>query len=132
MSQDLVAGDVFLFVGRGARRAKCLWFDGTGLVLLSKILEQGHFAKVWERAESGVAEMTMSELMVFLEGCAVVGKASIVPRTYGDYDKSRDQRAKFSWRAILNHVNIAREKDIEILRTKATIALAENKLKDVN
>jgi len=89
MHKDLVDGDVFLFVGRGARRAKCLWFDGTGLVLLCKILEQGHFAKVWERADAGVAEMTMSELMVFLEGCSVVGKASIVPRTYGDDDKAR-------------------------------------------
>ena len=37
--------------------------------------------------EAGVAEMTMSELMVFLEGCSVVGKASIVARTYGDDDK---------------------------------------------
>jgi len=89
MNRELVEGDVFLFVGKGARRAKCLWFDGTGLVLLCKILEQGRFAKVWERAESGVAELTMSELMVFLEGCAVVGKAPIVARTYGDDDKSR-------------------------------------------
>ena len=89
MGKELVDGDVLLFVGRGARRAKCLWFDGTGLVMLCKILEQGHFAKVWERASaSGVAEMTQSELMVFLEGCTVVGKASIVSRTYGDDDKS--------------------------------------------
>jgi len=88
MGKDVVQGDVFLFVGRGRRRAKVLWFDGTGLVLLCKVLEQGRFAAVWERATSGVAELTTSELMVFLEGCSVVGKASIVARTFGDDDKS--------------------------------------------
>lgn len=89
MGKDVVAGDVYLFVGRGRRRAKALWFDGTGLVLLCKVLEQGRFAAVWERAEAGVAELSMSELMVFLEGCTVVGKAPIVPRTYGDDEKPK-------------------------------------------
>lgn len=80
---DVVKGDVFLFVGKGRRRAKVLWFDGTGLVLLCKVLEQGHFANVTERASpSGIAEMTTSELMVFLEGSTQVGKESIVERTF--------------------------------------------------
>ncbi len=35
----ITAGDAFVFVGRARRRAKVLWFDGTGLVLLSKVLE---------------------------------------------------------------------------------------------
>jgi transposase len=86
---DVVAGDMFLFVGRGRRRAKVLWFDGTGLVLLAKCLERGHFAAVWERAHEGVAELTTSELGVFLEGSAVVGRASIVERNFSfDDDKS--------------------------------------------
>jgi transposase len=78
----VVEGDAFLFVGRSRRRAKVLWFDGTGLVLLSKILEQGHFAAVYERASTGIATLTMSELMVFLEGCTVVGRSSIVAPTF--------------------------------------------------
>lgn len=76
----LVHGDMFLFVGRGRRRAKVLWFDGTGLVLLAKVLEQGHFAPIWERARDGVAELTSSELGVFLEGSVVVGQGPIVAR----------------------------------------------------
>ena len=80
---DVVKGDVFLFVGKGRRRAKVLWFDGTGLVLLCKVLERGRFAAVTKRAgSSGVAEMTTSELMVFLEGSKVVGTASIVESTF--------------------------------------------------
>lgn len=81
--KEVVDGDVFLFTGKCRRRCKVLWFDGTGLVLLSKRLEQGQFALISERAaDAGVAEMTTSELMVFLEGSEVVGKKSIVAKTF--------------------------------------------------
>ncbi|WP_438358952.1 IS66 family insertion sequence element accessory protein TnpB [Corallococcus carmarthensis] len=43
MGQQLLRGDVFLFVGRCRRRAKVLHFDGTGLVLLTKRLFRGRF-----------------------------------------------------------------------------------------
>lgn len=82
MQKNVLDGDVFLFVGRGRRRAKVLWFDGTGLNLHCKILEQGDFAPIWKRATSGRAELSMSELMVFLEGCAVVGERSIVATSF--------------------------------------------------
>lgn len=84
----VVDGDAFVFVGRSRRRAKVLWFDGTGLVLLAKVLEGGRFAPVWERAVSGVATLTMSELMVFLEGSEIVGRASIVAPTFVDEKSS--------------------------------------------
>jgi transposase len=86
---DIVTGDVFLFVGRCRKRAKALWFDGTGLVLLAKRLERGRFSAIWERAKEGLAELTTSELMVFLEGSEVVGKASIVEATFS-FDKASD------------------------------------------
>jgi transposase len=35
MKRDLLEGDLFLFVGRDRKRAKVLYFDGTGLCLLS-------------------------------------------------------------------------------------------------
>ena len=89
-SHDVVAGDVFLFLGKCRRRAKVLWFDGTGLVLLSKILETGRFAAIWERSDgSSPAELTTSELMVFLEGSEAVGRASIVHRTFAFEDENR-------------------------------------------
>jgi transposase len=80
---DIIAGDAFIFIGRCRRRAKVLWFDGTGLVLLAKRLERGRFAAVWERANGGgLAELTMSELMVFLEGSEIVAKGRIVEQTF--------------------------------------------------
>ena len=38
MGKDVLAGDVFVFVGRRRRSAKALWWDGTGMVLLSNQL----------------------------------------------------------------------------------------------
>lgn len=85
---SIAAGDAFVFVGRSRRRAKVLWFDGTGLVLLSKVLETGRFAPVWERAKDGVATLTTSELTVFLEGSREVGRASLVAPTF-DVERPR-------------------------------------------
>ena len=36
MKKSLLSGDVFAFIGRTRKRAKALYFDGTGLCLLSK------------------------------------------------------------------------------------------------
>lgn len=79
---DVIAGDVFIFVARNRRLAKVLWFDGTGLVLLAKRLEVGRFAALWERRSDGCVELTSSQLMVFLEGSEVIGRASLVQPTY--------------------------------------------------
>jgi transposase len=58
MKHRLHDGDVDLFVGRKRRRAKVLYFDGTGLCLLCKRLERGRFARPWERSACAVATLT--------------------------------------------------------------------------
>lgn len=37
MQMALVEGDLFLFLGRNRKRLKSLCYDGTGLILLSKL-----------------------------------------------------------------------------------------------
>ncbi len=71
LGHELAAGDAFLFIGKRRRRAKVLWFDGTGLCLLAKRLEKGRFAPLWERSE-----LTSSELVLFLEGSDSVERLS--------------------------------------------------------
>jgi transposase len=71
MKRDLLEGDLFLFVGRDRKRAKVLYFDGTGLCLLSKRLEQGQFGAPWKQRRS---EMTLSELALFIEGSEAARK----------------------------------------------------------
>ena len=89
MNHRLLNGDVYLFVGRNPRRAKVLYFDGTGLCLLAKRLERGRFARLWERADGNVA-LTLSELALFLEGSELVGRKSLVPPTFEQKDLAVD------------------------------------------
>lgn len=80
LNRDPLDGDCFLFVNRNRTRAKVLLWDGTGLCIYMKRLEQGRFASLWERAPSNTSvELTMSELSLFLEGSEVVGRISLSP-----------------------------------------------------
>ncbi len=44
LERDPLAGDFFLFVSRNRRQAKVLYWDGTGLCIFAKRLEQGRFS----------------------------------------------------------------------------------------
>jgi transposase len=79
MQHSVLAGDVFLFVSSDRKRAKVLYFDGTGLCVLAKRLEKGHFAPIWKRKHARGAEMTMSELSLFIEGSETVGRIPMNP-----------------------------------------------------
>ena len=83
LGRDVLEGDVFLFVGRTRKRAKVLYWDGTGLCVLMKRLEKGRFAAPWENAKSSVAlEWTPSELALFMEGSEHVGRLELSPPTW--------------------------------------------------
>ncbi len=60
------SGHVFVFRGRRGDILKVLWFDGQGLVLLSKRLERGRF--VWPQATEGRVALTPAQLSMLLEG----------------------------------------------------------------
>lgn len=72
-------GDLYLFVSRDRVRAKVLLWDGTGLCVYAKRLEQGRFAALWGRVRDGHVELTSSELALFLEGCREVGRRPLSP-----------------------------------------------------
>ena len=83
MTQSLLSGDVFVFIGRTRKRAKALYFDGTGLCLLCKHLEtKGHFAAPWKRPGEGPLELTMSELSLLLEGSELSLRVRLSPEPY--------------------------------------------------
>lgn len=78
IGHDVAAGDVFAFVSKRRTRAKVLWYDGTGLCLLAKRLDQGQFAALWN-GDGDVVELTSAELSLMLEGCTVVGRMPLSP-----------------------------------------------------
>lgn len=82
MKKSLLSGDVFVFIGRTRKRAKALYFDGTGLCLLGKRLEIGHFAAPWKRPGDGPLELTMSELALLLEGSEHALRIRLSPEPY--------------------------------------------------
>jgi len=84
MKHRLLDGDVYLFLGRNPRRAKVLYFDGTGLCLLAKRLETGQFARPWQRSGGAVLSLTLSELALFLEGSELIGRKSLAPPTFDE------------------------------------------------
>jgi transposase len=51
MEQEILDGDIYLFLGNNRGRLKLLMFDGTGLVLVTKRLEKGHFQRVLDFSE---------------------------------------------------------------------------------
>jgi transposase len=87
LRKDVLSGDLFLFVGKDRRRAKVLYFDGTGLCLLSKRLDKGRFAALWRRRPDGERfELTATELALFLEGSELVGRFPLSPPRISDAD----------------------------------------------
>ena len=89
LERDPLSGDLFLFVSRDRRRAKVLVWDGTGLCVYAKRLEQGRFASVWRDEGRRPLRLTMSELSLFLEGSTLIGKISLSPAQF--VQKSIDQ-----------------------------------------
>lgn len=79
LGKDVLSGHLFLFVSRDRKRAKVLFFDGTGLCLFAKRLDKGRFAPVYERARNGTVQMTPSELALFIEGSDAVGRVELSP-----------------------------------------------------
>jgi transposase len=77
MNSDLTEGDLFLFTGKDGARCKVLFFDGTGICIFQKRLSRGRFANLWR---GGRAQLTHSELSLFLEGCTQVGHMELSPR----------------------------------------------------
>ncbi len=58
-----------------------MW-DGTGLCIYAKRLEEGRFASLWRDEKSTGLTLTVSELQLFLEGSALVGRMPLSPAPF--------------------------------------------------
>jgi transposase len=94
LGQDPLSGDCYLFVNATRKRAKVLLWDGTGLCIYAKRLERGRFACLWRDAAAAVVRLTMSELQLFLEGSALVGRVVLSPAPFFVSEPQKDLAAR--------------------------------------
>lgn len=67
LNQDPFSGHLFVFLNKSRSSCKCLYYDGTGLVLISKRLERGLFSKI-NPFFKGEIILTQAEFSLFFEG----------------------------------------------------------------
>lgn len=63
-------GHLYIFFGKNRRRMKALYFDGSGLVQLSKRIEKGRFACRAELVD--ISEISTTELKQIFHGGVIV------------------------------------------------------------
>jgi transposase len=66
LQENPFSGQVYIFRGRRGDLIKVLWFDGDGLCLFAKRLEDGKF--IWPQATNGTVSLTPAQLSMLLEG----------------------------------------------------------------
>ena len=66
MAADPFSGAVYVFRAKRADRIKLVFWDGTGLCLFAKRLEDGIFR--WPKIENGMMKLSAAQLSALLEG----------------------------------------------------------------
>ena len=66
MKSDPFSGAVYVFRAKRADRVKLIFWDGTGVCLFAKRLEDGKFR--WPNVQDGVMRLSAAELSALLEG----------------------------------------------------------------
>lgn len=66
MGADPFSGAVYVFRAKRGDRVKLVFWDGTGVCLFAKRLEDGRFR--WPKVEDGVVRLSAAQLSALLEG----------------------------------------------------------------
>ena len=80
MGCNPLSGQVFVFMNKRRDRVKSLFWDGTGLCLYYKRLEQGQFTNLWQR--NAPNRLSTMELRLILDGAKLEGKLPLSPEEF--------------------------------------------------
>ena len=89
VKEDPFSGHLFVFLNKRRTSCKCLFYDGTGLVLICKRLEEGLFARVNPFHQADIV-LTQAEFSLFFEGADLTKRFLDSPR---EIKKSSPPRA---------------------------------------
>lgn len=67
LNQDPLSGHLFVFINSRRTSIKCMYWDGTGLVLLCKRMDKGTFCRI-NPMFKGEVVLTPAEFALFFEG----------------------------------------------------------------
>ena len=67
LMKDPFSGHLFVFINSRRTSIKCLFYDGTGWVILSKRMERGLFSRI-NPMRTGEVTLTAAEFALFFEG----------------------------------------------------------------
>ena len=67
LQKDPFSGHLFVFINKRRTSCKCLYYDGTGLVIVSKRMENGLFSKINPCYRKEII-LTQAEFNLFFEG----------------------------------------------------------------
>lgn len=79
VQEDPFSGHLFVFLNKRRTSCKCLYYDGTGFVLICKRLEEGLFARV-NPFHTGDLVLTQAEFNLFFEGADLTRRFIDSPR----------------------------------------------------
>jgi transposase len=79
LHKDPYKGHLFVFVNSRRSSCKCLYYDGTGFVIISKRLEQGVFSRI-NPFYRGEIVLTAAEFSLFFEGADLLKRFVESPR----------------------------------------------------
>lgn len=93
LKQDPLSGHLFVFINKRRTSCKCLYYDGTGLVIVSKRLERGLFCKI-NPHHRGKIILTQAEFNLFFEGAELNKRFIESPSAYLLQEKTRQRDAE--------------------------------------
>jgi transposase len=79
LRQDPFSGHLFVFLNARRTSCKCLYYDGTGLVIIAKRLEKGLFSKINPYLSEEIV-LTQAEFNLFFEGADLTKRFIDSPR----------------------------------------------------
>jgi transposase len=97
LNQDPFSGHLFLFINSKRTSIKCLYYDGTGFVLICKRMEKGLFCRINPYLRGEIV-LTAAEFALFFEGADLEKRFIESP--------SEIKKASFPMRQELQSLNI--------------------------
>lgn len=89
LKEDPFSGHLFLFINRLRTSIKCLFYDGTGLVIIAKRMEKGVFSRI-NPMYSGELILTAAEFALFFEGADLEKRFIDSPKELKKFSRKKE------------------------------------------